>query len=303
MVSDMVDRRVPRWRSILAGLLLITFCLSAPVALVLGWARLSVVDTEVYGRTVGNIADSSVVQNAVGRAVAERVDAMLAGENPTATEAVRSRAVAEVLAQATTQVAARDEFHDTWEATNRAAHRLLVAEMQAGWGQPVTLDLTPLQPAVLAEVEAIGVDVPPDMEIAPEDLQIEVLDAATADTIRRAVRQVDRALTVVLAVAVFSLVFAIGLAGDRLVAVARVGFGLALAMIALIALMLAVHASVVSGADTEGDGIVAGAILDAISQGLRVSAIALALLGLIVAAVFTGLVVLRRSTMRRTPAA
>jgi hypothetical protein len=295
----MVERRAPRWRAILSGIMLVVFCLSAPLALVLGWARLSMVDTEVYARTVGAIADSPIVQNAVGRAVAARVDAMLAGENPTATEAVRSRAVAEVLAQATSQVAASDEFHDTWEAANRAAHGLLVAELQAGWGQPVTLDLAPMQPAVLAEVEALGVEVPPDLEIAPEDLQIEVLDAATADTIRRVIRELDRAFAAAVTAAVLSLVLAVGLASDRLVALARVGFGLALSMVVLIAVMLAAQTSLASAAGTDGEGVVVGAIVDAISQGLRVSAVALALLGLFLAAVFTALAGLRRSTTRR----
>jgi hypothetical protein len=42
-----------------------------------------------------------------------------------------------------------------------------------------------------------------------------------------------------------------------------------------------------------------GAILDAISQGLRISAVGLAVLGLLVAGVFTGLRALRGSMTRR----
>jgi cyanate permease len=46
--------------------------------------------------------------------------------------------------------------------------------------------------------------------------------------------------------------------------------------------------------------VAVGAILDAISQGLRLSTVALALLGLLLAGLCTGLRALRGSPIRRT---
>src|SRR5688572_20008157 len=52
----MTERRSPIWRRILSWVFLILFCLAAPVALVTGWARLTVVDEDVYVRTVSRAA-------------------------------------------------------------------------------------------------------------------------------------------------------------------------------------------------------------------------------------------------------
>ena len=146
----------------------------------------------------------------------------------------------------------------------------------------MTLDLSPLLDDIQAQVAAADVDVPPDLDLDAEALQIEVLDAETADRVRRGLMRLDLAFTTALAVALFSLILSVGLALDRLAAIGRAGFGLAIAMIGLMALMLVTQGWLTGQAGADG-GVAVGAILDAISQGLRVSTIALALLGLLVA--------------------
>jgi hypothetical protein len=114
------------------------------------------------------------------------------------------------------------------------------------------------------------------------------------------VERLDLAFGTALAVALLSLILSVGLAPDRLAAIGRAGFGLAIAMVGLMALMLVAQARLVGEAGADGGGVAVGAILDAISQGLRVSTVALALLGLLVAGLCTGLRALRGSTPRRT---
>jgi hypothetical protein len=229
----------------------------------------------------------------VSRAVATRVEATLAGDNPTATEALQSRVVAEALGEVTRGVVASEDFRQTWEASNRAAHRFLSSELAAGPGQPVTLDLSPLLDEIQAEIEAADVDVPPDLELGAEALRIEVLDAVTADRVRRGIERLDLAFWTALVVALLSLILSVALARDRLAAIGRAGFGLAITMVGLMALML------VAQAWLDGGGVAVGAILDAISQGLRISTVALALLGLLLAGLSTGLRALRGSATRR----
>jgi hypothetical protein len=65
------------------------------------------------------------------------------------------------------------------------------------------------------------------------------------------------------------------------------------------ALMLVAQTWLAAEAGADGGGVAVGAILDAISQGLRVSTIALALLGLLLAGLCTGLRALRGSATRR----
>ncbi len=130
--QDMRERRSPIWRRILSWVFLILFCLAVPVALVTGWARLTVVNEDVYVQTVGAAADDPRVQLGVSRAVTTRVEARLAGENPSATEALQSRVVAEALGEVTRGVVASEEFRQTWEEANREAHRFLASELAAG---------------------------------------------------------------------------------------------------------------------------------------------------------------------------
>ena len=63
--QDMSERRSPLWRRILTWVFLILFCLAAPVALVTGWARLTIVDEDVYVRTVSRAAGDPRVQMGV----------------------------------------------------------------------------------------------------------------------------------------------------------------------------------------------------------------------------------------------
>jgi hypothetical protein len=295
----MSKRLSPIWRRILSWVFLILFCLAVPVALVTGWARLTVVNENVYVKTVGAAAGDPEVQLGISHAVTTRVEERLAGDNPSATEALQSRVVAEALGEVTRGVVASEEFHQTWEEANRKAHRFLASELAEGPGQPVTLDLSPLLADIQAQVAAADVDVPPDLALDAEALQIEVLDAATADRVRRGLMRLDLAFTTALVVALLSLILSVGLALDRLAAIGRAGLGLAIAMIGLMALMLVAQGWLTGNAGADG-GVAIGAILDAISQGLRVSTVGLALLGLLAAGLCTGLRALRGNATRRT---
>ena len=114
----MRERRSAIGRRILSWIFLIVFCLVAPVALVTGWARLTVIDEDVYVQAVGRVADDPRVHLGVSRVVATRVEATLAGENPSATTRDCSASVAEGLSPeriVSTRVAtARETPSCTW---------------------------------------------------------------------------------------------------------------------------------------------------------------------------------------------
>jgi hypothetical protein len=285
-------------RRILSGVFLLLFCLAAPVALVAGWARLTIGDSETYARTVGAVAGEPVVQGAVVQAVAAQVQTALTGKNPTASEVILSRTIMDELTEAIREVVASAAFRQTWENANRGAHQALSGQ-RAAWGQPVILDLTPLAAELQTELATLGVAVPPEVNLTA-DLRVQVLDAATADRVRRALQWLDVTFMGALAVVVVALLLALVLAPDRLALLARAGFGLAVMMALLIALMVIGQGWATSAPTTPGSGALIGAILDAVSQGLRLSAIGLALAGLVIAAICTGLHSLQRSLPGRT---
>lgn len=283
-------------------LFLLVFCLALPVALLTGWARLVAVDSGAFAAAMANLAADGRVQGAVGRVVAARVAANVSGDNPTATEALQSRVVGEVVSQAMSGVVESAEFRDIWASTTAGAHQLLATELAANQGQPVVLDFTPLSDNIEAEITALDLELPPDFAFDAENLRIQVFDAPTADRMREAAARVEVVFLVTLAVTLVSLILSLGLAADRLAALTRASFGLTLAMVALIALMLAVQGWVIGETGPEGGAAVAGVILDAISQGVRVAAVGLALLGLVLAGLFTAVRSLGAAAPRRAPA-
>jgi hypothetical protein len=143
---------------------------------------------------------------------------------------------------------------------------------------------------------------PPDFSFDAENLRIQVFDAPTADRIRLAAQRVELVFLVTLSLAVVSLVLSLALASNRLAALTRASFGLTLSMVALIAVMLTVQGWVMGETGPEGGAAVAGVILDAISQGLRVVAVGLAVAGLLLAGALTGVRALAGGTPRRAPA-
>ena len=287
----------------LSWLFLVLFCVAAPLALLTGWARLSVRQEAVYADAARTIAADPRLQMALAQIVTERAEAAMVAENPTASDAVRFRAVAATLSAATGRIVAGEEFPAVWEAANRGAHRFLVATVETARGQPVILDLSPLLGAIDAEIARMDVDLPPEWSLDPADLRVEVINADTADRVRVAAARVDLVSAASLAAAVIALVLAIALARDRLAAVGRAGFGLAVGMIALIATIVIAERWLVSAAGSTGGGVTVAMILDAVSQDLRAAAVGFAALGLLTAALFAGLHALRRSTIRRSVAA
>lgn len=299
----MAERRAPRWRTILSWAFLILFCVAAPVALLTGWARSTVRQETVYAAAARAIAADPRLHLALAQIVTERAEAAMVAENPTASDAVRFRAVAATLSAATGRIVAGEEFPAVWEAANLGAHRLLVATVETARGQPVILDLSPLLGEIEAEIARMDVDLPPEWELDPADLQVEVIGAETADRVRLAAARLDLAFAASLAAAVAALAISIGLARDRLAAMGRAGFGLVVGMIVLIALMVIAERWLIGAAGSAGGGVAIGIILDAVSQQLRAAAVGLAVAGLLIAGMFAGLHGLRRSTIRRSVAA
>lgn len=290
-------RRAPLWRVLLSLLFLLLFCAAAPVALLAGWAWQATGNSAAYGVTANQAANDARVRESLTDAVTARAERMLAGDNPTATEAVQARAVAEDLGEAVARLAKSATFRDVWAAASRDAYRSLFSGATAGPGTPVVLDLSPLAAPLRAEVERGDFDLPPGFAIDPAELRLELLDGASADRIRLAAARLALAFWLALAVAVVALILSIAVTPNRLAAIARAGFGLTIGMVILIALMVAAQQWAASAGDA-GPAVL-GAILDAISRPLRLGAVALAVFGLLLAALFAGLGALYGGAARR----
>jgi hypothetical protein len=294
----MPPRRVPLWRRALSIVLLVLCCLAAPVALVTGWARTILLNQDDYLQAVAPVATDAQIQYLIAEAVTDQVVNAAVGDTSTATQAVQARLLREVVDSAAQDVVASPVFAETWRQANAGLYRVLAAGISAGWGEPVVLDLSPIASELQAELDAVRDTLPIDLQIAPEDLQVQLLDATTADTVRRALQNLDRAFIVSAVVALVCAVLGIGLSGDRLRALMRLCFGLAIGATVLIAALVGAQWWAAGESGSQASAVLLEAVLDAVTQGLRVASIAAAAVSLLLAALFAGLGALRGSVAR-----
>ncbi|MGY0500257.1 hypothetical protein ACWZHB_17350 [Nocardia sp. FBN12] len=238
-------------------------------AVIAGFLRAQVLDTDHYVDTVAPLAADPAIQTAVvdalTRSVMSRVDVeRLASDlldtvgdaenrGPRVTAALRSvpallAAQSEGLVRnAVSALVHSDAFPELWNAANRQAHRGLVAavtgidegalRVQAG---VVSISLTPMVAELVDELDSRGfvladraIDLPTEFVLAESD------DLAQA---QRAVRLLDRAAIVLAAVAVGCALSAVLVAGNgfRRRAILAVAAGVLVSMVVLaVALLIA----------------------------------------------------------------
>ncbi|MFM9108106.1 MAG: hypothetical protein ACKOWF_15570 [Chloroflexota bacterium] len=374
-------RRTPWWRTALSWLLLLIFCVTAPLAIIAGWARYNLVDESRFVETLAPLAKDTrvreVIVDAVERALgiepAADIEARAAGQagarhgggfaldlpallgiqvaaaatpepavkragttpppavvsptaarpaapptpspSPAATaspapsptpkampspspEAAAPQATAaptreaepvaaaspaaaegdgtpslagverELVGEAVDEALDSPEFARAWElASKKSFAALTAAEEGAG---PVYLDLSGAAARIQQDLSGLGIPGIDQVAIAPETFSIEVLDADAATAVRTALRRIQAlglALPIIAGVALIGSLWA---AGNKLRALRRAGFGLALATIIMLLALLIGQQGAVSRL---GSGDMAGAAQAVIDAVLRMPAL------------------------------
>ena len=148
---DRGARDVPRWRRIVASVLLFVGVLLVPVSLSAIWVRNTLLDTDQYVATIGPLAGNSEIQHGLadrvttalfadGR-VEERVAevlppraGVLAAPISSGLEGVANRAALKLFES--------DRFETLWENVNRRAHTAVVEVLTGGGSRVSTEDGT-----------------------------------------------------------------------------------------------------------------------------------------------------------------
>ena len=306
--------RAPRRsRAVLAVVLILLGVLLAPVAVVTGWAKWTLTDTDRFVATYAPLSNSPEVQAYVvdeamaavdaqvdlGRLTQELVDGLIAlGTGPRATTALRTlQATAtdglrSMIRDGVTEFVASDRFDEAWAEALRIGHTQLIG----------TLTNDPAAVATISEDGSLGIPLGPIVERVKASLvERGITVAGRIPPVNRTIVlvQSDQLPTVQLA---YGITVAVGtwlpwvvlalLVGGVLVANRRSravlwaagGFALAMALLAIafavgrIALVAAVPASVLPGS-------VSSLFYDTATDGMRATAVAAAVLGLAVVVV------------------
>ncbi|QDQ12677.1 hypothetical protein [Streptomyces spectabilis] len=265
----------PRLRAALSTVLLVLGCLLVPLGVVSTWAAYEIQDTDRYVATMAPLSSDPDVRAAVADAVTDSVVKEIdAGPLQSTVESFVRDAV-----RSFTETAA---FRTAWNAANRAAHAAVEQALENDSDGEVSIDLAPITQQVKQQLSEAGV--PFADRIPVRHTEVTVMKAQDLSDYRKVFRMLQAAgLWLPVAAAVFA-VGGILLAARRRRAVLATALGAAAGAAALAAAVAAGRALTLDDLPPDVSRAAAGAVYDALTRTLWVTAWVLVGLGLLVAA-------------------
>jgi hypothetical protein len=230
------------WRLLISRVLLVALALLAPLALVAGWARLTLLDTDTYVERVASLASDEGFQ----QMTTNRVVASLA-EKPRVAEMLASGSLTmNQLERAVGFVVASDAFGVVWTSANRLAHPQLVAVLTGDTddarmvtaGGRVILNMNPLVKAVEDRLNLDGYQVDLGLAIADWPLTITIFESEELEDVQHWVKAFDRVAIMLPFAAAAAAVGAVLASDQRRKAIRATGVAVAGGMALTVVLML-----------------------------------------------------------------
>lgn len=265
----------PRLRAALCAVLLVLACLLVPLGAVSTWAAYEIHDTDRYVATMAPLSFDPAVRAAVADAVTDSVVKEIdAGPLQSTVESFVRDAVGSFTGTAA--------FRTAWNAANRAAHAAVEQALEHDSDGEVSIDLAPITEQVKRRLTEEGV--PFADRIPVRHTEVTVMKAQDLSDYRKVFRMLQAAgLWLPVAAAVFA-VGGILLAVRRRRAVIATALGTAAGAAVLAAAVAVGRALTLDDLPPDVSRAAAGAVYDALTESLRVTAWVLLGLGLLVAA-------------------
>jgi hypothetical protein len=244
--GDAGPRRLPLWRRILVGVLVVLVCILVPISVVGVWMRNTLLHTDQYVDTMAPLAHNTAIQQAVANRV---TTALIEGtdlEDKVANALPRRAKVAapfivggaeQVIHTAALRVAESDQFADLWRNVNRRAHAKVVAVLKGEGTDSVStkkgeivLQLGPIAEKVADALENTGVGFFQDLDTSRVDREIVLFQSEDLRKAQGAVSLLDDVANYLPFVALALFVIAVVLSGNRRRTILRTALGIALGM-------------------------------------------------------------------------
>ena len=283
----MTDQIVPRWRRIVASLLLFVGVLLVPVSLSAIWVRNTLLDTDQYVATIGPLAENSDIQHGladrvttalfadgtVEKRVAEvlppRAD-VLAAPISSGLESVANRAALKLFQS--------DRFQTLWENVNRRAHTAVVAVLTGGGSRvstkdgTVSINLEQIFDNVKQRLDERGITVFDDAQLPEQYQSVVLIQSKELEQAQGLVDLLQKLAWVLPVVALLCIGGSIALSGNRRRRVMRAGIWVAVAValqLALLSVGRNFYLEALTGAGARKGS--AGAVWDQLTSFLRQS--------------------------------
>ncbi len=242
-------QKVPRWRRITCGVLVVLVCILAPISLLAVWTHNTLLDTDQYVDTVAPLAANADIQEALADRIQLRLTEGADLEKKVA-DALPPKAafVAPYVAQgigqfvhaAALKILESDKFQSLWESANRKAHVLVVKVLTGNEGGrvttkngEVTIQLGSIAQTVQAKLSQLGVDVFSNSSGKASN-EFVLFKSEDLTKVQGAVDLLDKVGTWLPIVLVLMLIAAIVLSGNRRRTILRTAIWIAVGMALLL---------------------------------------------------------------------
>ena len=254
--TETTKTKLPLWRRILVGFLVVLGCVLAPLSVLSVWIKTTALDTDRYVATVAPLSDDPDVEQALATRITNTimqkvdVESVLADALPSKA-AFAAPAIAAGLEQyihtAALKIVQSDQFDKLWKDANACGHPQIVALLEGKDTKrlgtkdgEITLKLGPIAEKVQSVLDKAGIDVfSGGSGSTPQIVLISSSDLKSAQGITDLLQKLAWVLPVL---TILAFAGAIALSGNRRRTILRSGLGIAFGMgILLVVLNLGRH--------------------------------------------------------------
>lgn len=311
----------PRWRSVVAAILIAVTAFATPLAAELAWFRTEVLDGDRFVATAAELRDDPAVQQAIIRASSNAIVtgldiegrtrggleglAELVGLPPRTSELLPSLsgpitlAVEEFITNQVTRVVESDQFAQLWDRSVRGVHGQLIAVLQGDDSSLVGLDDGWLSLRIGIVVDAArdrlvanGFSIARFVPDSQATVQLMQISPQTVEAARAAYWWLENGPIVVPVIAVLALLGAILVANHRTRAVRWAGVAISLTGLLHVLGIQVGRSALVQALTGSLEAHGASRVADVVLAGARNSAWAVVVGGVLIAVI--GLVIGRR---------
>lgn len=256
----------PRWRRIVAALLVVVGCILVPISVLGVWTRNTLLNSEQYVATVAPLAkDPAVVERVTFRAteailasadVEENVKDVLP-DRAVVLAAPIAQAVEQLVGQVVERVVDSQRFRKLWRQANERAHEQVV-KVLTGEGKlvgeegQVVVELGPVVEDALAKLESTGLDIFANVGDRVEGNTLVLFESEDLAKVQGAVDLLDTLAIVLPILALVLFAAGIAISTNRRLTLLRAALGVALGMALLLTLFNVLRGAYLDAFPAEG---------------------------------------------------
>jgi hypothetical protein len=244
--------KLPRWRRILVGVLVVLVCVLVPISVVGVWVRNTILHTDQFVDTLAPLSDDPAVEAAIANRVtntllsATDLEQQIADRLPDRAKAAApfiAGGAEQVVREATLRIVQSDQFDALWRGMLERAHSQVVAVLEGKGTDSITtkngqvvVRLGPVVERVAKALSNTGISFFDNIDASRVNRQIVLFDSEDLRKAQGAVEALDKSANYLPFVALILLAVALWLSGNRRRTILRTALGIAFGMALLLTL-------------------------------------------------------------------